>query len=187
LGPLNGVTIHFIPRVIFRRNSNLSGAAKKTSNCAFITSRCAARRLISKSQRRSIPLIETHRPMLGVGITRLSAISRERGVALTLHYVALQLRDCHATLHLAGLRQLARYQHRRKLLMHEIERHPAEQPLANPRMTKGAGDDEIGVLSVEWANKPSTARSCCASPRPPPTGCTVWPIQQLRRNSGLAI
>ena len=34
---------------------------------------------------------------------------------------------------------------------------PTEQPLVNPRMTKGAGDDEIGVLRVEWANSPSTA------------------------------
>jgi hypothetical protein len=34
LNPLNGVTI--VPWVIFRRNSNLSGAAEKTSNCAFI-------------------------------------------------------------------------------------------------------------------------------------------------------
>ena len=33
--------------------------------------------------------------------------------------------------------------------MHEIERHPAEQPLVNPRMSKGAGYDEIGVLRVE--------------------------------------
>ena len=33
--------------------------------------------------------------------------------------------------------------------MHEIERHPAEQPFVNPRMSKGAGYDEIGVLRVE--------------------------------------
>ena len=33
--------------------------------------------------------------------------------------------------------------------MHEVERHPAEQPLVNPRMSKGAGDDEIGALRVE--------------------------------------
>ena len=30
-----------------------------------------------------------------------------------------------------------------------IERHSAEQILVNPRMSKGAGYDEIGVLRVE--------------------------------------
>jgi len=33
--------------------------------------------------------------------------------------------------------------------MHEIERHSAKQPLVDPRMSKGAGDDEIGVLRVK--------------------------------------
>ena len=32
--------------------------------------------------------------------------------------------------------------------------------------------------------RPAAARCCCASPRPPPTGCTVWPIRQRRRNRG---
>ena len=35
------------------------------------------------------------------------------------------------------------------MLMHEIHGDPAEQPLVQPRMTKSAGDDEIGVLGVE--------------------------------------
>src|SRR6185312_1227556 len=45
--------------------------------------------------------------------------------------------------------QLVRHQHRQGLLMHEVYGHPAEQALVDPRMSEGAGDDEVGVLRVE--------------------------------------
>ena len=42
-----------------------------------------------------------------------------------------------------------RHQDRQGLLAHEIEAHAAEHSLVKPRMTEGAGNDEIGVLGVE--------------------------------------
>ena len=45
--------------------------------------------------------------------------------------------------------RLVRHQDRQGLLMHEVERHPAELPFVKPRMSKRASDDKISVLGVE--------------------------------------
>jgi hypothetical protein len=45
--------------------------------------------------------------------------------------------------------RLTRHRRRTGLLMHEIEPHPAGQILVKPRLSKGAGDHEIGVQRVE--------------------------------------
>jgi hypothetical protein len=39
-----------------------------------------------------------------------------------------------------------RHHDRQGLLVPEIEGHPSEQPLIEPRMTEGASDDETAVL-----------------------------------------
>ena len=67
------------------------------------------------------------------------------------------------------------------------ERTPAEPDAAgggpDRRRSLWRGDRAGGRTAGAWP-RPAAARFCCASPWPPPTGCTVWPIPGPRRNSG---
>ena len=89
-------------------------------------------------------------------------------------------------------RPSVRHQHGKRLLAHQVEAHAAEQPLVEPRMAEGAGDDQVRVLGVEAGEKGLDRREVAGVgpvgdvrfPRRAASRCSVSRTAEARRSLG---